>query len=110
MDDCGEAEHVEGDVEIEVRNPAPAGALAIGGDIVFFGRDVEGGKIDPSQTGGEAGGHPVHHQMIAEIGERMAERGKLPVEDGEHPRLAGMRSEEHTSELQSLMRNSYAVF
>src|SRR3546814_6848146 len=88
--------------------------------------------------------------MIAEIGERMAERGKLPVEDGEHPRLAGMedhvvaakvavddpdivlarrdvvrqpldqrvhrgdtpglRSVEHTSELQSLLRHTYAVF
>src|SRR3546814_10085870 len=27
-----------------------------------------------------------------------------------HPRLVGLRSEEHTSELQSLMRISYAVF
>src|SRR3546814_4848937 len=27
-----------------------------------------------------------------------------------HPAAAGGRSEEHTSELQSLMRNSYAVF
>src|SRR3546814_10113676 len=30
--------------------------------------------------------------------------------DGFHVVNAGMRSEEHTSELQSLMRNSYAVF
>src|SRR3546814_4813155 len=34
---------------------------------------------------------------------RPAERGAAPV-------AAGHRSEEHTSELQSLMRNSYAVF
>src|SRR3546814_9070754 len=33
------------------------------------------------------------------------------VEDTQHePRRPGPRSEEHTSELQSLMRNSYAVF
>src|SRR3546814_1264551 len=30
--------------------------------------------------------------------------------DGGHERLWSRRSEEHTSELQSLMRNSYAVF
>src|SRR3546814_2211296 len=29
---------------------------------------------------------------------------------GKHRRIAGIRSEEHTSELQSLMRISYAVF
>src|SRR3546814_5187282 len=36
----------------------------------------------------------------------LAEIGQMPVE---MPDLA-LRSEEHTSELQSLMRNSYAVF
>src|SRR3546814_7802263 len=37
---------------------------------------------------------------------------RLGVELGRLPRvtLRGARSEEHTSELQSLMRNSYAVF
>src|SRR3546814_8858482 len=33
---------------------------------------------------------------------------RLPVEPGQHRGL--VRSEEHTSELQSLMRSSYAVF
>src|SRR3546814_6721237 len=33
-----------------------------------------------------------------------------PHKDGFDSRYAGIRSEEHTSELQSLMRNSYAVF
>src|SRR3546814_10119455 len=33
-----------------------------------------------------------------------------PAEDGVELRLADFRSEEHTSELQSLMRISYAVF
>src|SRR3546814_5679549 len=37
---------------------------------------------------------------IEEINDAIAEAGAA----------AGMRSEEHTSELQSLMRNSYAVF
>src|SRR3546814_4415312 len=41
--------------------------------------------------------------VIVDIGRRQYGRhGEKPVEDG--------RSEEHTSELQSLMRSSYAVF
>src|SRR3546814_7113044 len=32
------------------------------------------------------------------------------IEGWYNPRRRGLRSEEHTSELQSLMRNSYAVF
>src|SRR3546814_9403126 len=34
-----------------------------------------------------------------------------PADTSRHPQISGaLRSEEHTSELQSLMRNSYAVF
>src|SRR3546814_8078204 len=33
-----------------------------------------------------------------------------PLEPGHHSLQSGLRSEEHTSELQSLMRISYAVF
>src|SRR3546814_5975297 len=35
---------------------------------------------------------------------------RLAVDDHHHSRVARVRSEEHTSELQSLMRISYAVF
>src|SRR3546814_5982237 len=34
----------------------------------------------------------------------------VPLLEKASGKLAGVRSEEHTSELQSLMRNSYAVF
>src|SRR3546814_4283936 len=40
-----------------------------------------------------------------EMGERLEDDYGIP-----RRRLSGLRSEEHTSELQSLMRNSYAVF
>src|SRR3546814_8838881 len=40
----------------------------------------------------------------------MSTRFKVPVTEILMPRLANTRSEEHTSELQSLMRISYAVF
>src|SRR3546814_3593831 len=35
---------------------------------------------------------------------------EYPLDEGRHLDAGGARSEEHTSELQSLMRNSYAVF
>src|SRR3546814_8966131 len=57
----------------------------------------------------------AHHQLVAEVtemGDRAAERSQPELEEGaEHlAGRSGMRSEEHTSELQSLMRSSYAVF
>src|SRR3546814_7538133 len=61
---------------------------------------------------------------VSMLGEKAFEQcaGFLRIRDGQHPLDASavhpesypivekMRSEEHTSELQSLMRNSYAVF
>src|SRR3546814_9028485 len=47
--------------------------------------------------------------MHAELGIRLKRRNHHPVE-GEQQYENKNRSEEHTSELQSLMRNSYAVF
>src|SRR3546814_993795 len=43
------------------------------------------------------------------VGATLAPRGLLVADLGRHPHAA-VRSEEHTSELQSLMRISYAVF
>src|SRR3546814_9823314 len=48
----------------------------------------------------------IAHRIVVAFGDEAAEH---PVPDDEHPGIVG-RSEEHTSELQSLMRNSYAVF
>src|SRR3546814_4897985 len=46
----------------------------------------------------------MRHAMIAAID------GNFPAGTAKHRDHASMRSEEHTSELQSLMRISYAVF
>src|SRR3546814_2252235 len=43
-------------------------------------------------------------RLWTNLANRLARRG------GKRPKQCDMRSEEHTSELQSLMRNSYAVF
>src|SRR3546814_2353766 len=56
--------------------------------------------------------------MAAELVAEVVDRGALQRGQGDHDELVGgrllvageLRSEEHTSELQSLMRISYAVF
>src|SRR3546814_5602401 len=75
------------------------------------------------QDGG--GFHHLHHEGGASAGQviRSADAGEQAVDDADMRRLRrhiaahlgqhgdeGVRSEEHTSELQSLMRISYAVF
>src|SRR3546814_4037804 len=48
-----------------------------------------------------------HHQQVEDAEGQHADRPQVPVQ---RRRLIFFRSEEHTSELQSLMRISYAVF
>src|SRR3546814_9092765 len=74
--------------------------------------DAESGRAGPGTApAGSVGGH----QAAARRGEN-ARRLRDPVCRGDrrwYPRRGVhrlVRSEEHTSELQSLMRNSYAVF
>src|SRR3546814_4846530 len=53
--------------------------------------------------------HPADRQFRLDARPSDHHRGDLRRHPGAHPR-ALRRSEEHTSELQSLMRSSYAVF
>src|SRR3546814_5802956 len=74
-----------------------------------------GGRSPPAPAGATGSTHSTA-AMQAAI--RIAFISRPPVGWGEHIRRSGAcqireelaRSEEHTSELQSLMRNSYAVF
>src|SRR3546814_3125761 len=60
------------------------------------------------------GAHDTGQRVAVDDGERLdAEHGcggEQLIASARAPQEAEMRSEEHTSELQSLMRNSYAVF
>src|SRR3546814_7014038 len=59
---------------------------------------------------GQVGEHRKQHEAAHE-GKRVDQRQPVqPGVDGVRPADPPMRSEEHTSELQSLMRISYAVF
>src|SRR3546814_4501042 len=51
-----------------------------------------------------------HLRPLAELRVLRAEQAGGGAEPGALTAAAGVRSEEHTSELQSLMRSSYAVF
>src|SRR3546814_5763522 len=69
----------------------------VGGDLHLDAATGQG----PDDVGGQATGEHGHAVLAA---------GHLDDDgDGELEVGAGQRSEEHTSELQSLMRNSYAV-
>src|SRR3546814_8399249 len=61
--------------------------------------------VQPFKFGQSEPQAPVVLSGMDRIGERMARRIRAVLEP-----MTGMRSEEHTSELQSLMRISYAVF
>src|SRR3546814_9073963 len=52
----------------------------------------------------------VYGVGIGQIGRACARCGRAPGYDHARASFVGVRSEEHTSELQSLMRTSYAVF
>src|SRR3546814_3245989 len=68
-------------------------------------------RLDDDMVEGAERRQPVL-QQIAEhrTDQRRPRRDAEPVEHGEQQQRLGLRSEEHTSELQSLMRISYAVF
>src|SRR3546814_10316564 len=63
----------------------------------------KGARNGPGESAARRGSHPGKKAVLIHIPEDMHRTlRQLSVEEG--------RSEEHTSELQSLMRNSYAVF
>src|SRR3546814_969548 len=76
-----------------------AGGLAVVGVGVVFG--VEGNDRRAAAVCGEEGDR--------EAGDTALDRESAPLQQASHQRRRLMRSEEHTSELQSLMRSSYAV-
>lgn len=93
LQDACDAEHVVGHVEIEMRDAVAAGAPAIGGDVVLFGRDAKSGKIDTGNAPEGFRCQPPGHQVIGEVAERMPQCRELPVEHGDDARLG--RMEDH---------------
>src|SRR3546814_1815856 len=70
--------------------------------VAAIARQLDAAAFEPGETGATLRQHLLRHEV-----DRDQPRGHLV---GLRDRHAIGRSEEHTSELQSLMRNSYAVF
>src|SRR3546814_7723839 len=85
--------------QIRHLEPAARHTVEIGAPGIVAALDIGGAhaRLDIPQLAGAVGGEEFDPRAVAPL-------------FGEHPRLAAERSEEHTSELQSLMRISYAVF
>src|SRR3546814_7819225 len=74
------------------------------------GRLVETGSVRLRRARRTSCGFDVPHTVPLAAAPHQASRGSSPSGQGLPQRAGGNRSEEHTSELQSLMRISYAVF
>src|SRR3546814_10519455 len=101
-----------GDVVEKESWPGPAGPSCVGDD---FCRAPAAGGSDPcGRPCGRSWGRPWGHRGRSP--RRCADRHAHGDSRGSRPeppcgaQQGGVRSEEHTSELQSLMRISYAVF
>src|SRR3546814_1958343 len=75
-----------------------------------YGRSIPVGRLGPAartvRRSTLGSGLSKGHNALMETRARSARR----LHQGSHDKAGGRRSEEHTSELQSLMRISYAVF
>src|SRR3546814_4122273 len=79
---------------------------------------LQDGHVDRGLALARQGSHPLANKIVAwfYLGRRDSDAGFSEISafleaNPDWPGLFGLyRSEEHTSELQSLMRNSYAVF
>src|SRR3546814_9797792 len=79
---------------------------------------IDGGKLHEGKIAGQSLPEVDNERTDAGRGgrlddllrRRVARRGRVGAAALVAARVEGVRSEEHTSELQSLMRNSYAVF
>src|SRR3546814_6692752 len=67
------------------------------------------GVVQPFRAKRRIVGDEQHHRFL-ELVHVVAAAARQPLPILDEPLFVGCRSEEHTSELQSLMRNSYAVF
>src|SRR3546814_9376749 len=94
----------------DLRGRVDAEAVVLAGDEHAPGIEVLHGVVGAVVAGFHLDGLAADGQAHDLVAQADAEGGQLALE--EHPRGGDgvVRSEEHTSELQSLMRISYAVF
>src|SRR5260221_4276798 len=102
----GDAEEREGKVELGDAVLA-AGALAIGTDIFILARDAQRIEVVAEQPLIVIRRDVVADAVVGEIGERVAERRQLPIENADHPRL--VRVKDHVVEPEIAVTNGGLV-
>src|SRR3546814_8299458 len=106
-DDCREAHgHLGGLLSGRIQQQPAGGAGQVPApDVVLQ-------LLDVGHRGGNDGVELFHVEYPARVDQACGELADLPLDQTSEAatHAAGQRSEEHTSELQSLMRISYAVF
>src|SRR5277367_5953150 len=92
LQDAGDAKQVVGEVEIPVGHDrvgiGAAGTLAVATHVFLLARDAERGVIEPADAAKRSLRDMPRHAVIAEVGERMAERREFPIEHGDDARRA----------------------
>ena len=91
----GDAEQVVGHVEIPVGlehlRCGQTRALAVQADVFLFRRDTQTGHIEPANTAKRARRNMPCHAVVAEIGQRVTERGEFPVQHRHNARLGRVK-------------------
>src|SRR3546814_6988015 len=113
MEQAWERANTDPEVRVVILTGA-GGYFCAGADLKAMSKDspsdkFESGSYDPSIIKSLLKGYRLTKPLIAAV-EGPAIAGGTEILTATDIRIAGERSEEHTSELQSLMRNSYAVF
>src|SRR5450755_358822 len=97
LKDSGDAKEVVGEVEVPVGHDGvgvgPAGALAVATHVVTLARDAERRMVEAADAAKRARRDVPRHAVVAEVGQRMAERRELPVEHGDDSRLLRIEDE-----------------
>ena len=97
MQNRGNTKHVVGHVKVPVRLHIlrlQAAALgAVHGDIGLLRGDAQARKVAAGNTSKATRRNIPGHGVVAEVGQRVAQRGQLPVQHRQNARLGGVKNQ-----------------
>src|SRR5690554_6186223 len=110
LQDRRQPEQVVGKVEVPVRADVETGAAGVGLDVVAFTGDAQRVEVQAAESGQEAGRDVPAHQVVGEVGQRMTERGQLPVQHRAHPPPAAVEHQVVEAEVAVHQGHRFVVF
>jgi hypothetical protein len=100
--------HVEVPVGLELVDGGEARSLAVTAHVFVFVGNAKCRQVQAADAARRGMWDVPRHAVVAEIGERVAERGQLPIEHGDHARLG--RMEHQVVEAEVAMDDRYLAF